>query len=87
MPAFGDYDYRANMIKCAVNEYFGGEFMRWFWRGNEKSSPELEAIRQLTEQNNLLVDQCRELTEQAMLPQEISAFGLRTQEASKQNLI
>ncbi|MBW8351337.1 nucleotide exchange factor GrpE [Bacillus sp. IITD106] len=38
--------------------------MRWFWKKREEPSPELEAIQQVLEQNNLLVEQYRELAEQ-----------------------
>ncbi|PLR85591.1 nucleotide exchange factor GrpE [Bacillus canaveralius] len=36
----------------------------WFWNKIRKSSPELEAIEQLSEQNSLLKEQCRLLGEQ-----------------------
>ncbi|WP_185805348.1 nucleotide exchange factor GrpE [Bacillus canaveralius] len=38
--------------------------MGWFWNKIRKSSPELEAIEQLSEQNSLLKEQCRLLGEQ-----------------------
>lgn len=38
--------------------------MRWFWKESGKSSPELEAIQQLKEQNKLLAEQCQGLAEQ-----------------------
>ncbi len=38
--------------------------MKWFWKEKGKTSPELEAIWQLKEQNNLLADQYKGLVEQ-----------------------
>lgn len=38
--------------------------MGWFWKERKGSSPELEAIQQLKEQNNLLEEQCRLMGEQ-----------------------
>ena len=42
----------------------GGLHMRWFWKDNKKSSPELESIQQLKEQNGLLEKQFQALSEQ-----------------------
>ncbi|HHW37145.1 MAG TPA: nucleotide exchange factor GrpE [Bacillales bacterium] len=38
--------------------------IRWFWKGNRESSPELEAIQQLKEQNSIFEEQYKVLTEQ-----------------------
>lgn len=38
--------------------------MKWFWKDNKKSSPELDAIKKLTEQNNQLQEQNIQLAEQ-----------------------
>lgn len=42
----------------------GSRMVRWFWKENRKSSPELEAIQQLKEQNSIFEEQYKILSEQ-----------------------
>ncbi|WP_120076021.1 hypothetical protein [Siminovitchia fortis] len=36
--------------------------MKWFWKNDRKTSPELGAIQHLKEQNNILMDKILELS-------------------------